>query len=150
MAKGVNKVLLLGNVGRSPEVKVSGGGMTIASFSLATPDRRKDGRGEWQDVTEWHNCIAFGRTAEIVRDYVDKGSKLYIEGKLQTRSWDDKATGQKKYKTEILVNDLTLLGGKSEARTSAADENDYHGVTNDHAAGSSYVAEPICDEDIPF
>lgn len=151
MAKGVNKVTLLGNTGRSPEVRVSGGGMTIASFSLATPDRRKDERGEWQEYTEWHNCIAFGRTAEIIRDYVGKGSKLYVEGKLQTRSWDDKTTGQKKYKTEILVNEITLLGGKSETRTAVSDaDGDYRGVTNDHNSGSSYVSEPLSDEDIPF
>lgn len=112
MAKGVNKVLLLGNVGKDPEIRASQGGMTIASFTLATADRQKDQGGQWTDKTEWHNLVAFGRTAEIVRDYVKKGSQLFIEGKIQTRSWDDKESGQKKYRTEILVNDMSLLGGK--------------------------------------
>lgn len=112
MAKGVNKVLLLGNVGKDPEVRASQGGMTIASFTLATADRQKDQTGQWTDKTEWHNLVAFGRTAEIVRDYVKKGTQIFVEGKIQTRSWDDKESGQKKYRTEILVNDMSLLGGR--------------------------------------
>src|SRR5579875_2023508 len=114
MAKGVNKVLLLGNLGKDPEIRASQGGMTIASFTLATADRQKDQTGQWTDKTEWHNPVAFGRTAEIVRDYVKKGTQLFVEGKIQTRSWDDKESGQKKYRTEILVNDMSLLGGRGE------------------------------------
>jgi single-strand DNA-binding protein len=110
--RGVNKVILIGNVGKDPEIRTSGGGMTIASFSLATADRVKE-EGEWADKTEWHNLVAFQRTAEIVRDYVKKGSQLYIEGKIQTRSWDDKQSGEKKYRTEILVNELSMLGDRS-------------------------------------
>src|ERR1700728_1043280 len=112
MAKSVNKVILVGNVGKDPEVKFAGSGTAIATFSLATTDRTKDQAGTWTDRTEWHNLVAFQRTAEIVRDYVKKGSKLYIEGRIQTRSWDDKESGQKKYRTEILINDLQLLGGR--------------------------------------
>jgi len=89
MAKGVNKVFLLGNVGKDPEMRATQGGMVIASFSLATADRKKDG-ANWVDSTEWHNLVCFGRTAEIVRDYVKKGSQIFVEGKIQTRSWDDK------------------------------------------------------------
>jgi primosomal replication protein N len=92
MAKSVNKVFLLGNVGKDPEIRSTGGGTMVANFSLATSDRFQDAQGNWQDRTEWHNLVAFKRTAEIVRDYVKKGSKLYIEGKIQTRSWDDKDT----------------------------------------------------------
>ena len=114
MAKGVNKVLLLGNVGKDPEIRASQGGMTIASFTLATADRQKDQTGQWTDKTEWHNLVAFGRTAEIVRDYVKKGTQIFVEGKIQTRSWDDKESGQKKYRTEILVNDMSLLGGRGD------------------------------------
>ena len=113
MAKGTNKALLLGHVGKDPEIRSTAGGMIVASFSLATADRQKDSHGNWQDKTEWHNLVAFQRTAEIVRDYVKKGTQLFIEGKIQTRSWDDKESGQKKYRTEILVNELTLLGGGS-------------------------------------
>ncbi|HVG26150.1 MAG TPA: single-stranded DNA-binding protein, partial [Acidobacteriaceae bacterium] len=109
MARGVNKVILLGNVGKDPEIRTTAGGMNVASFSLATAERAKDQQGNWTDKTEWHNLVAFGRTAEIVRDYVKKGTQLYIEGKIQTRSWDDKESGQKKYRTEILVNEMNLL-----------------------------------------
>ncbi len=94
MAKSVNKVILLGNVGKDPEIRSTGGGTMVANFTLATSDRFQDAQGNWQDKTEWHNLVAFKRTAEIVRDYVKKGSKLYIEGKIQTRSWDDKESGQ--------------------------------------------------------
>src|ERR1700727_597542 len=113
MAKGVNKVFLLGNVGKDPEIRTTAGGMTVASFSLATADRPKGSDGPWTDKPEGHNLVCFQRTAEVVRDYVKKGSQIFVEGKIQTRSWDDKTSGEKKYKTEILVNELTLLGGKS-------------------------------------
>ena len=165
MAKGVNKVLLLGNVGKDPEIRASQGGMTIASFTLATADRQKDQTGTWTDKTEWHNLVAFGRTAEIVRDYVKKGSQLFIEGKIQTRSWDDKESGQKKYRTEILVNEMSLLGGKggnaaegggSYERSSGG--SGYAGSrsqSSSNAGGSSqpsndYTDQGITDEDIPF
>src|SRR3954452_24572579 len=119
MAKSVNKVILLGNVGKDPEIRSSAGGTMVANFTLATSDRQKDQQGNWQDRTEWHNLVAFKRTAEIIRDYVKKGSKLYVEGKIQTRSWDDKETGAKRYKTEILVNDFSLLSGREEGSSGA-------------------------------
>ena len=119
MAKSVNKVILLGNVGKDPEIRSTGGGTMVANFTLATSDRFQDASGNWQDRTEWHNLVAFKRTAEIVRDYVKKGTKLYIEGKIQTRSWDDKESGQKKYRTEIIVNDLSLLSGREEGGSSS-------------------------------
>src|SRR5271170_8237782 len=114
MAKSVNKVILLGNVGKDPEIRSTPSGTMVANFSLATTDRVKDATGNWTDRTEWHNLVAFQRTAEIIRDYVKKGSKLYVEGKSQTRSWDDKESGQKRYRTEIIVNDLSLLSGRGE------------------------------------
>ena len=119
MAKSVNKVFLLGNVGKDPEIRSTAGGTIVANFTLATSDRQKDAQGNWQDRTEWHNLVAFTRTAEIVRDYVKKGSKLYVEGKIQTRSWDDKESGAKRYRTEIIVNDLSLLSGREEALRAA-------------------------------
>src|SRR6201992_923625 len=91
MAKGVNKVFLLGNVGKDPEIRTTAGGMTVASCSLATADRAKDAQGNWADKTEWHNLVCFQRTAEVVRDYVKKGSQIFVEGKIQTRSWDANA-----------------------------------------------------------
>ena len=153
MAKGVNKVFLLGNVGKDPEIRATAGGMTIASFTLATADRRKDAQGNWQDSTEWHNLVAFQRTAEIVRDYVKKGTQLFIEGKIQSRSWDDKETGQKKYKTEILVNELSLLGkpgGGSGEGGSHAKSNTAPYAATAPAATPDYADQGITDDDIPF
>jgi single-strand DNA-binding protein len=143
MAKGVNKAILLGNLGKDPEIRTTGGGMTIASFSLATADRRKDSQGNWQDYTEWHNLVAFGKTAEIIEQYCHKGDKLYVEGKIQTSSWDDKETGAKRYKTEILVNDVTLLGGKQEGGRASSQGNS-QAVDRDYDDGG------ITDDDIPF
>jgi single-strand DNA-binding protein len=104
--KSINKTFLLGNVGKDPQVSSIPGGIA-ANFSLATTDREKDPQGNWVDRTEWHNLVAYGRTAEIVRDYVTKGSQLFIQGKIQTKSWDDKQSGQKRQRTEIFVQDLT-------------------------------------------
>ena len=104
--EALTKSLLLGNVGKDPEIRSTPSGTMVANLALATSDRQKDAQGNWQDHTEWHNLKAFNRTAEIVRDYVKKGSKLYIEGKITTNSWEDKETDQKRYRTEILVNEL--------------------------------------------
>jgi single-strand DNA-binding protein len=159
MAKGTNKAFLLGHVGKDPEIRSTASGMIVASFSLATADRQKDSHGNWEDKAEWHNLVAFQRTAEIVRDYVKKGTQLFIEGKIQTRSWDDKATGEKKYRTEILIDELTLLGGSSGR------ENGGHGNGRGNSRGNSegfgrsrsatheeyaYADQGITDDDIPF
>jgi single-strand DNA-binding protein len=153
MAKGVNKVFLLGNVGKDPEIRTTGGGMTVASFSLATADRQKDAQGNWADKTEWHNLVCFQRTAEIVRDYVKKGSQIFVEGKIQTRSWDDKTSGEKKYKTEILVNELSLLGGRGGGEGGSSERSSGSYSSSRPAAAASapdYADQGITDEDIPF
>jgi single-strand DNA-binding protein len=154
MAKGVNKVFLLGNVGKDPEIRSTAGGMTVASFSLATADRAKDAQGNWADKTEWHNIVCFQRTAEVVRDYVKKGSQILVEGKIQTRSWDDKTSGEKKYKTEILCNELTLLGGKGAGEGAAAGGYSKSNTTSyDQRApanAADYSDVGITDDDIPF
>lgn len=156
MARSVNKVILVGNVGKDPEIRSTGGGTMVASFTLATSDRRQDAQGNWQDNTEWHNLKAFKRTAEIVRDYVKKGSKLYIEGKITTNSWDDKETGQKRYRTEILVNELVLLSGREDGGGAGA------GGYSRQSSGGNFDQRPagggddfaqqaeISDDDIPF
>jgi single-strand DNA-binding protein len=159
MAKHVNKVILLGNVGKDPEVKFLPSGAAVANFSIATSDRYKDKAGEWQERTEWHNVAAFARTAEIVRDYVKKGSKLYVEGRLTTRSWDDKDTGKKVYRTEIMVNDLVLLSGRGEGEGGGGSTS-YGGgkQSSSSSGGQSGYAQPapdygdtgITDDDIPF
>ena len=155
MAKGVNKVFLLGNVGKDPEIRSTAGGMIVASFSLATADRQKDQQGNWQDKTEWHNLVAFSRTAEIVRDYVKKGTQLFVEGKIQTRSWDDKESGQKKYRTEILINEMSLLGG-GPGRGEGAGTGGYSKSSTTSfdqrspASQPDYADQGITDDDIPF
>jgi single-strand DNA-binding protein len=160
MAKSVNKVTLLGNVGKDPEIRSTPGGVMVANFTLATSDRQKDQQGNWQDRTEWHSLVAFNRTAEIIRDYVKKGSKLYIEGKLQTSSWDDKTSGQKRYRTEIIVNDLSLLSGREEG--SGGGQGGYSRSASSASSAASFDQRPpaaqdeyaqsaeISDEDIPF
>ncbi len=154
MAKSVNKVILLGNVGKDPEIKATAGGVVVANFSIATSDRFKDKDGSWQDRTEWHNLVAFQRTAEIVRDYVKKGNKLYIEGSLRTSSWDDKTSGQKKYKTEIIVNDLSLLSGRGEGGepSSGGGYTRSNTASFDQRGGAEDYSQSteITDDDIPF
>ena len=155
MARGVNKVILLGNVGKDPEIRSTQGGMQVAKFTLATTEGVKDQSGKWNDKTEWHSLVAFGRTAEIIRDYVKKGSQIYIEGKLSTSSWDDKESGQKKYRTEILVNDLQLLGGRGEGagsseRTSGGYATNSYSRPAPSAPANDYAEQGITDEDIPF
>ncbi|MGA2216813.1 MAG: single-stranded DNA-binding protein [Terracidiphilus sp.] len=158
MARSVNKVTLLGNVGKDPEFRSTPGGTMVANFTLATSDNQKDAQGAWQERTEWHNLVAFKRTAEIVRDYVKKGSKLYIEGKITTRSWDDKESGQKRYKTEILVNELVLISGRDDAgggggySRSASSSSSSAGTDQRPSAGHDDYAQQaeISDDDIPF
>jgi single-strand DNA-binding protein len=154
MAKSVNKVILIGNLGKDPEVKFTPGGTAVAKFSLATNERYKDKSGEWQDRTEWHNIVAWQRLAEIVGEYVKKGNKLYIEGRLQTSSWEDKQSGEKKYRTEIIAQDLVLLGGRG------GDVDHEGGGSRSRGAATPGGGPPpeqevadgahITDEDIPF
>src|SRR2546430_1574248 len=110
MAKSVNKVILVGNLGKDPEIKYTPSGTAVAKFSLATNERFKDKSGEWQDRTEWHNIVAWQRLAEIAGEYLKKGSKAYVEGRVQTSSWEDRQSGETKYRAEIIARDLVLLG----------------------------------------
>jgi single-strand DNA-binding protein len=157
MARSVNKVTLLGNVGKDPEIRSSASGVMVANLTLATSDRFQDAQGNWQDRTEWHTLVAFKRTAEIIRDYVKKGSKLYIEGKLQTRSWDDKESGAKKYRTEIIINELVLLTGREEGSSGgysrpASGSSTSANFDQRPPAGQDDIAHAaeISDDDIPF
>jgi len=157
MAKSVNKVILVGNLGKDPEVKFTPNGVPVAKFSLATNERYKDKAGEWQERTEWHNIVAWQRLAEIVGEYVKKGSKVYIEGRLQTSSWEDKQSGEKKYRTEIIANDLVLLGGRGEggdfegrsSRGASANAGVDQRPAHPEESAAPHPAE-ITDEDIPF
>ncbi len=118
-----NKVQLIGRLGQSPEVKHLESGKTVANFSLATNDKYKNAKGELIENTQWHNLVAWGKTAEIIEKYVQKGSEIAIEGKLSTRSWEDK-DGNKRYTTEVLVNELLLLGGKPNNGKEGAKSDD--------------------------
>jgi single-strand DNA-binding protein len=146
MPKSVNKVILVGNVGKDPEVRYSQSGTPVANFSLATNERFKDRSGEWQDRTEWHSIVAWQRLAEIVGEYVAKGSKVYVEGKLQTTSWEDRQSGERKYRTEIVARDLLLLGPRENR--GGDHQRPTHNENQDQPshAGSG----EIVDQDIPF
>lgn len=119
MARGVNKVILIGNLGKDPEIRYTQSGTAVCTFSLATSERRKQGE-EWVDHTEWHNIVAWARHAELCNQYLQKGSTVYIEGRIQNRKWQDK-DGNNRYTTEIVVNDIQFLnrikgqGGESGA-----------------------------------
>ena len=150
MAKSVNKVFLLGNLGKDPEVKYTPSGMCVAKFSLATNERQKDRDGNWQDKTEWHNCVAFQKTAEIAGEYLKKGSTVFIEGSLRTSSWDDKDSGQKKYRTEILVNNLVMCGVRNRESDASRDDGEAQGSYSKPASSPNVHGAEITDEDIPF
>ena len=139
MARGINKVILIGNLGRDPEMRQTDGGSAVANFSVATSETWKDkASGEQQERTEWHNCVAFARLAEICGEYLAKGSKVYIEGSLRTSTWE--ADGVKKYRTEVMVRDMQMLGGDGQQRQSKPAQTDPNYVDD----GSDL------DDDIPF
>jgi len=158
MARGVNKVTLIGNLGNDPEVRYSGNGNAVANVSLATAESWRDkDSGEQQERTEWHRVVFFGRLAEIVSEYLHKGSQIYIEGRLQTNKWQDKE-GNDRYTTQIIANEMQMLGSRGSASTnqepmpqkdSAADSP----VDSSPKQASPPLAEsPVddFDEDIPF
>jgi len=118
MSKSVNKVILLGNIGQI-ETKALSTGTLLTTASLATNDRFKQGE-EWKERTEWHTVLFYGRLAEIARDYMHKGSKVYVEGRIRTDSWEDKASGQKRYRTQVVAMELALLDGRSESHPPSA------------------------------
>jgi len=160
----VNKVILIGRLGKDPEIKSTPSGTTVTKFSLATDEKFTDRSGEKQDRTEWHNIVCWQRTAEVAAEYLKKGGKVYIEGRLTTRSWDDKETGQKKYMTEVVANDLVLLGGKGGSGGGSASGDHESGggrKSSGSGSGSGFDQRPaaednfaqsteITDEDIPF
>ncbi|HYQ87699.1 MAG: hypothetical protein AUI33_11940 [Ignavibacteria bacterium 13_1_40CM_2_61_4] len=134
--KSLNKATLIGNLGKDPEVSYTASGVAVAKFSVATNERWKDAEGNVQERTEWHNIVAWRKLAEICGQYLKKGSKVYLEGKLQTRSWDDKNTGVKRYSTEIIADDMIMLDGKPSGT------NDSHPVAEEQSAPEK--------DDLPF
>jgi len=153
MARGVNKAILIGNLGRDPEVRYSPSGAAVANVSIATTDTWKDkNTGEQQERTEWHRVVFFGRLAEIVGEYLKKGSQVYVEGRLQTRKWQDKE-GNDRFTTEIVANDMQMLGGRGGGAGAGGYAEDYNqdaGYSGGGGASSSSGASEDFDDDIPF
>jgi len=117
MARGINKVILIGNLGRDPEVRYTAGGAAVANLRIATSDSWKDKQtGELQERTEWHNVVMFNKLGEIAGEYLRKGSKVYVEGRLQTRKWQDQS-GQDRYTTEVVASDMQMLDSRSGGTT---------------------------------
>ena len=139
MAKSLNKVMLIGNLGKDPELRYTTSGVAVATFSLATNESWKDQDGNVQERTEWHNIVAWRKLAEICGEWLKKGKKVYIEGRIQTRTYDDKNTGAKKYITEIVADSMIMLDGKSGG---------------ENAGGSRMAEEPAApaakEDDLPF
>lgn len=151
MAFGVNKVILIGNVGRDPELRYTAGGTAVAKFSLATSEAW--GKGESRkERTEWHRIVCWGKQAEFCGEYVKKGSKLYVEGRIQTRDWEDKE-GQKRYTTEIVANTLQFVGSKrDEGRGGGGPDFDNANLDRfiDEMGPAAADGGWSDDEDVPF
>ena len=160
----VNKVILVGRLGRDPETRYTGGGQAVANFSLATDETYKDRNGERQKRTEWHKIVVWGKQAEIAQQYLKKGSLIFVEGRIQSREWQDKE-GQKRTSFEIVANNFRMLGGRAEgaaagsamgggggAGARSGEDFDQSSHADDaFAGGGSAPAGPeISDEDIPF
>ncbi len=144
--KSLNKATLIGNLGKDPELRYTSSGVPVASFSLATNESWKDQEGKIQERTEWHNIVAWQKLAEICGEWLKKGSKVYIEGRIQTRSWDDKNTGQKRYMTEIVAQDMIMLDGKNSGGRNQSDTSEQ---LDESSRRPSEPAGPVKD-DLPF
>ena len=131
----VNKAILVGNLGQDPEIRSTGSGTTVATLSIATSDRRKDRDGNWTDHTEWHRVTVFGRQAENVGRFCKKGKQLFIEGRIQTRKWQDR-DGRDRYTTEIIANDVRFLSGRGDSQGSY-DSGGYGGGSSYGGGGQS-------------
>jgi len=140
----VNKVILVGRLGKDPEIRSTPSGTSVAKFSLATDDRFTDKNGEKQERTEWHNIVAWGKLAEICGQYLRKGKLIYIEGSIRTDSWDDKETGVKKYRTEIIANQMQMLDRKGDENGGGA----YAGAAKKSTSNTATQVEE--DDEVPF
>ncbi|AMP91420.1 single-stranded DNA-binding protein [Legionella pneumophila] len=160
MARGINKVILVGNVGSDPEVRYLPNGNAVTTLSVATSETWKDKTtGEKQDRTEWHRVVCFNRLGEIAGEYIRKGSKLYVEGSLRTRKWQDQQ-GQDRYTTEIIASDIQMLDSKGNSASNYDDMPSFQGTSSpqqapakNHSASAASTAQDAFDElddDIPF
>jgi single-strand DNA-binding protein len=160
MARGINKVILIGHLGQDPDVRALPSGSSIANLRIATTESWKDKQsGEFKEATEWHTVVLFGRTAEVAAEYLKKGAQVYIEGRLRTRKWQDK-TGNDRYSTEIVGQDMQMLGGRGQGgggrgQSAAAGSAGSSGAATGGGGGESSEApttstEQDFDDDIPF
>jgi single-strand DNA-binding protein len=154
MARGVNKVILVGNLGKDPEMKYTASGAAIANITVATSDSWNDKQtGERVEKTEWHRVVAFQRLAEIMGEYLKKGSQVYIEGKLQTRKWQDQ-NGQDRYSTEVVANDMQMLGARGGDAGARQQGGSGGGFRNNppaqQAPAQTGTSNDFDDDDIPF
>lgn len=161
-----NKAFLIGNLGRDPEVRSTTSGQPVANFSIATSRRWKDRDGNRQEQTEWHNIVCFGRLAEIAGQYLSKGRQIFVEGRIQTRSWDDRNTGEKKYRTEVVADNFQMLGSRSDFESGGGGGgyggggggnqggggggNQGSGGGGDYGDYGDYDGGGASDDDIPF
>ncbi len=149
MARGLNKAMLIGNLGRDPEMRHTASGSAVCTFSMATNESWvKD--GERQERTEWHNIVTWDKLAEICERYLSKGSKVYIEGRIQTRSWDDKTTGQKKYMTEIVADQMMMLDSPGGGRSGDAGPTPQSHPSDEEYATDTLPDSDDYDDDLPF
>ncbi len=149
----INKVILVGRLGKDPEIRSTPQGTSVAKFTLATDEKFTDKAGEKQERTEWHNIVAWGKLGEICGQYLKKGKLVYIEGSIRTDSWDDKESGQKKYRTEIVANTMKMLDRKGDE--GGGSSGGYSGGYNQSASRGPKPAPgpdmgPDDDEDVPF
>lgn len=148
MARDLNKVMVIGRLGRDPEMRYTPGGSPVTTFTVAAGRQWKDGSGEPREETEWFNIVAWNKLAEICKEYLRKASRVYVEGRLQTRQWQDQ-DGQTHYRTEVIATDMIILDSRSESRPyreSSPDDYDQRPSSR----GMSRNAPDIGDEDIPF
>ena len=141
----INKVILVGRLGKDPEVRSTPGGQTVTKFTMATDERYTDKSGEKQERTEWHNIVAWGRLGEICGQYLRKGKLVYIEGAIRTESWDDKESGQKKYKTTVVANEMKMLDRRGDEEGGSGG-----GYSGARKGSSSPATQLEDDEEVPF
>ena len=152
MARGINKVILIGNLGNDPDIRYTGSGAAVANISLATAESWRDkDSGEQQERTEWHRIVFFGRLAEIAGEYLRKGSQIYVEGRLQTRKWQDKE-GNDRYTTEIVGNEMQMLGGRASGGSASYNDSApaQRPASNPAPQPATSGASDDFDDDIPF
>jgi single-strand DNA-binding protein len=151
MAKDLNKVMIIGRLGKDPEMRFTPSGSPVTNFTVAAGRQWKDPNGENREETEWFSVVVWNKLAEICNQYLSKGSRVYIEGRLQTRSWDDQQTGEKKYRTEVVASDMIILDSRAEGASQQRNSGrDRDSGSQEYGRGGSYGGPDVGDDDIPF